>query len=74
MRIGKFAQGPIELAPGDRFALTTDEVEGNQQIVSVIHDSLGADVQSGEPHGRTNRESARLPQEQSARGKHTPPL
>ena len=48
MRIGKFAQGPIELAPGDRFALTTDEVEGNQQIVSVIHDSLGADVQSGD--------------------------
>ncbi|TNF61630.1 MAG: pyruvate kinase [Deltaproteobacteria bacterium] len=48
MRIGRFAQGPIELSPGDRFALTTDEVEGNQEIVSVVHDSLGAEVQSGD--------------------------
>jgi pyruvate kinase len=48
MRIGKFAQGSIQLAPGDRFALTTDDIEGNQAIVSVIHDSLGADVQAGD--------------------------
>ena len=48
MRIGKFAQGSIELAHGDRFALTTDDVEGNQRIVSVVHDSLGADLQPGD--------------------------
>jgi pyruvate kinase len=48
MRVGKFAQGSIELVPGDRFALTTDEVEGNQEIVSVSHESLGADLQSGD--------------------------
>jgi pyruvate kinase len=48
MRIGKFAKSSIELAPGDRFALTTDDVEGDQRIVSVVHDSLGADVQPGD--------------------------
>lgn len=48
MRIGKFASGPIELRPGDRFALTTDEVEGTKEIVSVIHDSLAADLKPGD--------------------------
>jgi len=47
MRIGKFANGPIELTPGDRFALTTNEVEGNEEMVSVTHDSLAADLQPG---------------------------
>ncbi len=47
MRIGKFANGAIELAPGDRFALTTDAVEGTQEIVSVTHDSLAADLEPG---------------------------
>ena len=37
MRIGRFAKGPIELSPGDRFALTTGNVEGNQEIVSVTY-------------------------------------
>lgn len=48
MRIGKFAEGSIELQPGDRFALTTEDVEGNQEIVSVIHDSLGAELKPGD--------------------------
>ena len=48
MRIGKFMHGPIELAAGDRFALTTDEVAGNQEIVSVTHDSLGAELRPGD--------------------------
>jgi pyruvate kinase len=48
MRIGKFVGGAIELSPGDRFALTTDDVEGNQRIVSVTHDSLAADLQPGD--------------------------
>ena len=48
MRIGKFAHGPIELAPGDRFALTTADVEGDQGIVSVTHDALAADLRPGD--------------------------
>jgi pyruvate kinase len=48
IRIGTFAAGPIELAPGDRFALTTAEVEGNQEIVSVTHDALGVELEPGD--------------------------
>ncbi|MEM9729604.1 MAG: pyruvate kinase [Myxococcota bacterium] len=44
MRLGRFASGPIELARGDRFALTTDDIEGNQDIVSVSYASLPTDV------------------------------
>ncbi len=47
MRIGKFADGPVELVPGARFALTTREIEGNQGIVSVVHDSLVAELEPG---------------------------
>ena len=48
MRVGRFATGSIELTPGARFALTTAEVEGNQDIVSVTHESLGADLKPGD--------------------------
>jgi len=48
MRVGKFAEGSIELAQGDRFALTTNEVDGDQDIVSVTHESLGADLKPGD--------------------------
>jgi pyruvate kinase len=47
MRIGRFADGTIELAPGNRFALTTEEVPGNQDIVSVTEDSLAAELAPG---------------------------
>ncbi|MGB5366795.1 MAG: pyruvate kinase [Polyangiales bacterium] len=48
MRVGKFAAGSIELAQGDRFALTTNEIKGTQDIVSVTHESLGADLKPGD--------------------------
>jgi pyruvate kinase len=48
MRIGRFAEGPIELSPGDRFALTTADVEGSQEIVSVTYASLATDVKPGD--------------------------
>jgi pyruvate kinase len=48
MRIGKFAEGPIELASGDRFALTTNDVPGTREIVSVVHDSIAADLKRGD--------------------------
>jgi len=47
MRIGKFAEGHIELREGAPFALTTREVEGNQDVVSVVHDSLVAELEPG---------------------------
>lgn len=48
MRVGKFAEGSIELVPGARFALTTDDVEGTPDIVSVTHESLGVDLKPGD--------------------------
>jgi len=48
MRLGKFAAGPIELATGDRFALTTDDIEGTQEVVSVSYKPLPNDVKPGD--------------------------
>ena len=48
MRVGKFANGPIELARGDRFALTTGEVEGTQSIVSVDVESMVTELKPGD--------------------------
>jgi len=48
MRVGRFPGGPIELSPGDRFALTTADVEGSREIVSVTYASLAADVEPGD--------------------------
>lgn len=48
MRIGRFANGPIELKAGDPFALTTEDLEGNRELVSVVHDSLAADLFPGD--------------------------
>ena len=47
MRVGRFAQGPVELVPGAPFALTTEDVEGDSSIVSVSHPSLEVDVEPG---------------------------
>ncbi len=35
IRLGSFAEEPIELAIGSRFTLTTEEVMGNRELVSV---------------------------------------
>jgi pyruvate kinase len=48
MRVGRFASGPIELSPGNRFALTTADVEGSQEIVSVTYASLATDLKPGD--------------------------
>ena len=48
MRVGRFSGGPIELSRGDRFALTTDDVDGNQKIASVSYASLATDVKPGD--------------------------
>ncbi|MGB5696471.1 MAG: pyruvate kinase [Polyangiales bacterium] len=48
MRVGRFSGGPIELSRGGRFALTTDDVDGNQEIASVSYASLATDVKPGD--------------------------
>jgi pyruvate kinase len=48
MRIGKLAEEPIQLVPGETFTLTTEEILGTRQRVSVSFSELPAAVQPGD--------------------------
>ena len=49
IRIGKFAEPPIYLNPGDLFTITTDEKTiGNENIVSTSYKNLANDVEFGD--------------------------
>jgi pyruvate kinase len=48
IRIGTFAQESIELAVGDSFTLTTEDIIGNQEIVSVSLPELPQAVKAGD--------------------------
>ncbi|WAC09062.1 MAG: pyruvate kinase [Thermodesulfobacteriota bacterium] len=48
MRIGQFAQEPIELRIGDSFTLTTDNIVGNKDRVSVTFSLLPQAVKPGD--------------------------
>ena len=47
MRVGKFADGLVELQPGQRFTLTTRDVVGDATIVSQTYTPLPNDLTSG---------------------------
>ncbi|EAQ69245.1 pyruvate kinase [Synechococcus sp. RS9909] len=47
IRLGRFALGPITLAKGDAFALTSRSVSCDQQIATVTYDKLAAEVSAG---------------------------
>ncbi|MDW8247038.1 MAG: pyruvate kinase [Sandaracinaceae bacterium] len=47
MRVGRFAQGRVELRPGARFVLTTRDVLGDEHIVSQTYEALPRDVGPG---------------------------
>ncbi len=44
IRLGTFPDGPIQLNLGDPFTLTTRDVPGSQEIVSVSHKALPQDL------------------------------
>lgn len=48
MRIGRIADEPIELKPGDTFTLTTEGVSGNSERVSVSFATLPQAVKEGD--------------------------
>jgi len=48
IRIGTFEKPPIQLNPGDLFTITTDDVPGNEHIVSTSYKNLPKDVQVGD--------------------------
>ncbi|HEU4999253.1 MAG TPA: pyruvate kinase [Lapillicoccus sp.] len=48
IRTGRFAAGPISLAPGDRFTITVDDVPGDQHRVSTTYKGMPGDVKAGD--------------------------
>ncbi|WP_137123024.1 pyruvate kinase [Segeticoccus rhizosphaerae] len=48
IRTGTFAAGPVSLVKGDRFTITTDDVDGDQQRVSTTYSGLPGDVAKGD--------------------------
>ena len=47
IRLGRFADGPITLANGDPFTLTSRPVSCNQEIATVTYDKLADEVTAG---------------------------
>jgi pyruvate kinase len=48
MRLGQFAQEPVQLKPGNRFTLTAEDVDGDAQRVSVTFKRLPKVVKPGD--------------------------
>ena len=49
IRLGKFEAGPYELAVGDEFRITTEDIVGNKSISSTTYKGLPGDVKAGDP-------------------------
>jgi pyruvate kinase len=47
IRLGRFAVGPVTLAPGRQFTITGEDVPGNRHEVSVSYPGLAGDVRPG---------------------------
>ncbi len=47
IRLGRFEAGPISLATGDAFTLTSRQVKCNQSIATVTYDKLAQEVHNG---------------------------
>ncbi len=44
IRIGTFPEGPVTVKPGELFTITTDDIPGNQYLVSTSYKNLPNDV------------------------------
>ncbi|MDM7856358.1 pyruvate kinase [Cellulomonas alba] len=49
IRLGRFVEGKHDLAVGDVFTITTDDVEGTKERVSTTFKGLPGDVSPGDP-------------------------
>jgi pyruvate kinase len=49
IRLGKFEAGPYELAVGDTFRITTEDIVGTKEISSTTFKGLPDDVKPGDP-------------------------
>ncbi len=48
IRVGTFADGPVRLAHGEQFTITTEDVAGDRQQVSTSYTGLPGDVRPGD--------------------------
>ncbi|MGL5858450.1 MAG: pyruvate kinase [Angustibacter sp.] len=48
IRLGKFANGPVELLAGDVFTITTEDVPGDRELVSTTYQGLPGDARPGD--------------------------
>ena len=48
IRLGRFADGPVEWATGERVRITVEDVEGTHDRVSTTYKNLAADVRPGD--------------------------
>ncbi|MCI0384952.1 pyruvate kinase [Streptomyces sp. CNQ085] len=48
IRLGTFADGPVELVRGDEFTITTEDVPGDRTICGTTYKGLPGDVSKGE--------------------------
>jgi pyruvate kinase len=48
IRLGNFASGPVQLAKGDTFTITTEDVPGDRELVSTTYAGLPGDVHAGD--------------------------
>jgi pyruvate kinase len=48
IRLGRFADGPVELEEGARFTITTRDVDGDATICSTTYEGLPGDVSAGD--------------------------
>ncbi len=48
IRVGKFADGPVELAEGDEFVITVEDIDGDQERVGTTYKELTRDVDVGD--------------------------
>src|SRR5216683_704977 len=48
IRLGSFPDGPVRLAAGEEFTITTEEIPGNRREASTTYKGLADDVRSGD--------------------------
>src|SRR6478672_3339273 len=48
IRLGRFADGPVQWATGERVRITVEDVEGTHDRVSTTYKQLAADVRPGD--------------------------
>ncbi|MET7638524.1 pyruvate kinase [Streptomyces sp. NPDC005438] len=49
IRLGTFADGPVELVRGEEFTITTEDVEGDRTLCGTTYKGLAGDVAKGDP-------------------------